>query len=67
MRIAYITRHFNKSGYEIFRTLIENYIVIDSIILHNKLGAWNTTLLRPFLKLGYHLGCFYYRCKKVNN
>jgi len=63
MRIIYITRHFNKSGYVILNRIISENIKIEAVVLHKSKDIWNNVFLRSFLLSWYKFKCYYYRCK----
>ncbi|HEY8403933.1 MAG TPA: formyltransferase family protein [Flavobacteriales bacterium] len=65
MKILYVTRHFNHSGYEILDRLIRENVKIDAILLHDDKSSWRKPYVRQWLILKYKLKCWYYRCKPL--
>ena len=46
MKILYVSRHFNHSGYIILEKLIENNIAIAAVLLHDD----NDLFRKPFIR-----------------
>lgn len=67
MKIIYVTRHFNKSGYIILNSLINEKIKIEAVVLHKDKNNWNNKHIRPFLLAWYKVKCKYYRCKPLKS
>lgn len=65
MKIIYITRHQNRSGFLVLKHLIENHVQISAIILHRKTKKLNIQLIRPIVIFLYKITCYYYRCKEL--
>jgi methionyl-tRNA formyltransferase len=65
MKILYVTRHFNHSGYIILEKLIQSGFSIESVLLHKKRDKWRISYFRFFLIFWYKLKCHYYRCKPL--
>lgn len=65
MKILYITRHFNHSGYIILERLIKEGFQIEGILLHQDNNKWRKKIYRPILIAFYELKCRYYRCKPL--
>ncbi len=62
MKILYVSRHFNHSGYLILQRLIAERIPIAAILLHNVRDPWRASVQGFFLRLWYRITCWYYRC-----
>jgi methionyl-tRNA formyltransferase len=62
MRLLYITRHFNHSGYAILERLLTERFNIVAVVLHKDRDIWRRSELRPFLQAWYRLKCAWYRC-----
>lgn len=67
MKILYVTRHFNHSGYIILQRLIAEKIPIEAILLHEDNDRWRQPILKSILKLFYNLKCWYYKCEPLKN
>jgi methionyl-tRNA formyltransferase len=65
MKILYVTRHFNHSGYLILQRLIAEGIPISAILLHADKDPWRTPVRGAWLRLVYRVKCWYYRCKPL--
>lgn len=65
MKIIYITRHFNHSGYIILNRLIEESFDIVAVVLHRDQNLWRNKLLHLFLKYFYNIKCLWYRCRPL--
>jgi len=65
MKILYVSRHFNRSGFIILKRLIEKNIPIEAVLLHRNNDPWRKPLLKDILKLIYKVKCWYYRCKPL--
>ncbi|NVJ46716.1 MAG: hypothetical protein HWE07_06300 [Cytophagia bacterium] len=65
MRILYITRHFNHSGYLVLEKLIEEKFNIVGIVLHKDSNRWRNRYFRPFLTLLYNLSCSFYSAERL--
>lgn len=65
MKILYVSRHFNHSGYIILEKLIENNIAIAAVLLHDDNDLFRKPFIRQLLLFFYKLKCFYYRCKPL--
>ncbi|HMO61147.1 MAG TPA: formyltransferase family protein [Ferruginibacter sp.] len=65
MKILYVTRHFNHSGYVILQRLIDEKIPIAAILLHKDDDKWRKPLLRHYLKWKYYFKCRYYNCQPL--
>lgn len=65
MRILYVTRHLNHSGYEVLNRLIKDDFEIVGVLLKND-KSW---LLRPWLRyipiIWYEIKCYFYRCEPL--
>lgn len=61
MKILYVTRHFNHSGYLILQRLIAEGIPIAAILLHKVRDPWRSPVQGFFLRLWYRFTCWYYR------
>lgn len=65
MKILYITRHFNHSGYIILKRLIEEQIPVEAVLLHNDNSWWRKPVIGYLLRLLYTIKCWYYRCQPL--
>ena len=65
MKILYVTRHFNHSGYTILESLIENNFAIAAVLLHDDNDHLRKPFLRQLLIFLYKLKCLYYKCKPL--
>lgn len=65
MKILYVTRHFNHSGYEILNRLIQERIPIDAVLLHRDNNPWRRPIIGAALRVIYSVKCFYYRCEAL--
>ncbi len=65
MKILYVTRHFNHSGYLILKKLTEEKIDVSAVLLHRNNNLLRIGFIRKIYKLFYNLICIYYRSKKV--
>ncbi|HRZ25806.1 MAG TPA: formyltransferase family protein [Spirochaetota bacterium] len=67
MRILFITRHFNHSGYIILNRLIKEKFNIIAIVLHKTSDTWLNPIIKYFNILWYKFKCFYYNCEPLKN
>lgn len=65
MRILYVTRHFNHSGYAILERLIRERFDIAAVLLHRTEDPWLDRTRGPWLRLWYRFKCWYYRCRPL--
>jgi methionyl-tRNA formyltransferase len=65
MKILYISRHFNRSGYYILKELIELKYNIIGIVLKNEADPMKNIILRPFAILKYYIKCLFYQCRQL--
>lgn len=65
MRILYITRHFNHSGFVILERLIKERIPVQAVVLHKDNDRWRKPLQREILKWIYKVKCWFYRCQPL--
>lgn len=62
MKILYITRHFNRSGYYILDKLSKEKFEIAGIVLKKTGKPFGNTFIRKITDLFYKIKCLYYRC-----
>lgn len=62
MRILYVTRHFNHSGYLILERLIREGFDIAGVLLHDDGDPWRGRWSGTWRRLVYRLKCRYYGC-----
>jgi methionyl-tRNA formyltransferase len=65
MKILYVTRHFNHSGYIILDALIREKFNIAAVLLHRDNNKWRSRFFRIFLLMSYRFKCWYYRCRPL--
>lgn len=65
MRILYVTRHFNHSGFLILKRLIEEGMPIGAVLLHKNDDRWRKPVLKEILKYMYYFKCWFYRCQPL--
>ena len=65
MKILYVTRHFNRSGYYILKQIIQDGFDIAGIVLDDTFSIYRQRLLRWFAILSYRFKCRYYRCSPI--
>ncbi|MDR7208966.1 formyltransferase family protein [Flavobacterium piscis] len=65
MKIFYVTRHFNHSGYILLEKLIERGFNIEAVLLHKNKDKWRVRFFRFFLIFLYKVKCLYYRCQPL--
>jgi methionyl-tRNA formyltransferase len=65
MKVLYVTRHFNHSGFIILDRLIKEGVSIQAVLLHKDNSPWRRPVVRNLLIYLYHLKCLYYRCKPL--
>ncbi|MFW5879701.1 MAG: methionyl-tRNA formyltransferase [bacterium] len=62
MKILYVTRRLNHSGYLILNQLIKDKFDICGVLLDNKKTLFDAPILRHLAKFTYLAKCWYYRC-----
>lgn len=62
MRILYVTRHFNRSGYYILEKLLQSNIEIVGIVLKDERNILLVPIFNHIYKCWYALLCWFYRC-----
>ncbi|WP_139958090.1 methionyl-tRNA formyltransferase [Flavicella sediminum] len=67
MKILYVTRHFNHSGYLILKRLLEEGFDISGILLHEDDDKLRNSFYRFFYKLQYYLQSKYYGFSRLKN
>ena len=65
MKLLYVTRHFNHSGYVILERLLREGFRIEAVLLHRDRNPWRRPWMRPFLLAGYRTKCAWYRCRPL--
>jgi methionyl-tRNA formyltransferase len=65
MKILYITRHFNHSGYLILERLLKENVEISAVLLHKNNDPLKNKMFRMSYEFLYNLTCKFYRSKKV--
>jgi len=64
MKILYVTRHFNRSGYYILKHLLEEGdFNIIGVVVRKGFNPFLNRFLRQIAILFYKIKCAYYRCK----
>lgn len=61
MKILYVTRHFNHSGYIILKRLIDDKIPIYAVLVKEESNIFKTPLLRHFALFKYWLKIKFYK------
>jgi len=67
MKILYVTRHFNHSGYLILESIAKNGFNITATVLYMDRNWLRNPIIRVFHRYIYLLKCKYYRGKLVKN
>ncbi|MGI6385874.1 MAG: methionyl-tRNA formyltransferase [Desulfomonilia bacterium] len=67
IRILYVTRHFNHSGYKILNSLIQYKVNIAAVVLKDNFSWHNLPVFRHLVRFLYLLECRYYRCRPLKN
>ena len=67
IKILYVTRNFNHSGFKILKTLIHNKFNIVAVVLKNEFSWHGVPILRHFARILYWIECHYYRCRPLKN
>lgn len=67
MRILYVTRHFNHSGYKILESLIANGIHIEAVLLRKEFSWFKVPVLHHLARALYRAECLYYRCRPLKD
>lgn len=62
MRILYVTRHFNHSGYQILDRLIREGFDIAAVLLHADRDPWRGRISGLWKRTIYRAKCWYYGC-----
>ena len=65
MRILFVTRHLNKSGYEILRRLIQERFDLCGVLLKKQQSAFLNPWKRVIANYLYNLECRYYGCRRL--
>lgn len=65
MRILYVTRHFNHSGYLILERLIQEGFDIVGVLLHADADPWRGRWSGAWRRALYRLKCRYYGCEPL--
>lgn len=61
MKIVYVTRRHNRSGFYILRSLINHGIYPEAVVLKNEFQALDKPVLCNLVKAFYYVKCHYYR------
>jgi methionyl-tRNA formyltransferase len=62
MSLVYISKNLNRSGYHTLKSLNENGVCIDLVILRKEFSLHNFTITSYILKILYKTLCKYYNC-----
>jgi methionyl-tRNA formyltransferase len=65
MRILFVTRHLNQSGFVILRRLIQERFNICGVLVKEEKSAWLSAWWRHVAGLMYRAECRYYRCRPL--
>ena len=65
MKIFYITKHFNHSGYLILEKLIQHGFNIVGVLLPNEKKLLNTKYFNWIPRIIYWFECIYYKCEPI--
>lgn len=65
MKILYITRHCNRSGYYILQELIRRRYHIIGVVVKKEWNPLRIFFFRLFSILAYYGKCWFYRCRPV--
>ena len=65
MKVLYVTRHFNRSGYIILKQIIQDGFDIVGIILDDTFSVYRQRMLRGLAILSYRFKCRYYKCAPI--
>lgn len=65
MKILYVTRHFNHSGYLILQRLIDEGVPIQAVLVEDRWDIYKIPLLRCLAKLWYKLTILFYRGREL--
>jgi len=65
MKILYVSRHFNRSGYYILKELVEHNFNIIGVVLKDGPDPMRSKFLRPFAIIKYYGKCLFYRCRPL--
>jgi methionyl-tRNA formyltransferase len=65
MRILFVTRHLNSSGFATLSRLIEEKFDICGVLLSKQSSAWTIRWLRLIPLFLYRAECYFYRCQPL--
>lgn len=67
IRILYVTRHFNHSGYKILNALIRHKVNIVAVVMKDEFNWYKLPVFHHLARFLYSLECRYYRCRPLKN
>ena len=65
MRILFVTRHLNRSGFEILQRLIRDRFDVCGVLLKEEKSGWLSPWRRHIARAMYRAECRYYRCRPL--
>lgn len=65
MRILFVTRHLNRSGFAILRRLIQERFNVCGVLVKEQKSAWLSPWKRHIARAMYLVECQYYRCNPL--
>lgn len=65
MKILYVTRNLNKSGFAVLDRLIKEKFNIVGVVLHDSDTCVRNNYQQKFIERLYRLKCWYYRCEAL--
>jgi methionyl-tRNA formyltransferase len=65
MRILFVTRHLNSSGFATLNRLIEEKFDICGVLLAKQSSTWTSRWLRLIALCLYRAECYFYRCRPL--